>query len=142
MAEKKYAEAILEYRNAIKQDGKFAEARMKLADAYVATGDNRNALREAVRAADLLTDSVDAQLRAGTLLLAAGQYADARARAVAALEKEPKNPQALVMLGSALAAIKDLDGAIKYVQEAVDQAPHLTLTYENLGALYALKGDR
>src|SRR5687768_15785803 len=68
MAEKKYEEAVLQYRNAVRQDSNFGEGRMKLAEAYVATGDGRNALRESVRAADLLRDNVNAQLRAGSLL--------------------------------------------------------------------------
>ena len=81
LAEKKYQEAILQYRNALRQDDKFGEARFKLTDAYVATGDLRNALREAVRAADLMPDNVEAQMRAGYLLLQGRQFPEARARA-------------------------------------------------------------
>ena len=33
--QKKYAEAIVEYRNAIQQDPKFGQARYKLAEAYM-----------------------------------------------------------------------------------------------------------
>ena len=59
-AEKKYSEAIVEYRNALQRDAKFGDARMKLTDAYLATGDIRNALGESVRAADVLPNNVDA----------------------------------------------------------------------------------
>src|SRR5690242_17983379 len=37
--DKKYDEAIVEYRTALQQDPKFAEARFKLAEAYVAKHD-------------------------------------------------------------------------------------------------------
>jgi len=53
----KYPEAILEYRNALQQDGNFGEARLKLADAYAETRDAAGAHREYVRAADLLPDN-------------------------------------------------------------------------------------
>ena len=39
--EQKYDEAIVEYRNALQQDPKFADARFKLAEAYVAKNDYR-----------------------------------------------------------------------------------------------------
>src|SRR5690349_14135963 len=69
LADKKYTEAILQYRNAIKEDARFGAARIKLTDAYLATGDVRGALGESVRAADVMPNNVDAQLRAGSLLL-------------------------------------------------------------------------
>src|SRR5439155_20845341 len=102
LAEKKYSEAILEYRNALKHDPKFGEARLKLTDAYLDAGDARNALAESVRAADVLPDNVDAQVRAGSLLLLARQFPDAKARALAALAKDPRDARAMVLLGNAL----------------------------------------
>src|SRR6185436_1442242 len=104
---KKYAEAIIEYRNALTQDANFAQARYQLAATYEATGDLNNALREYVRAADLMPDSVEAQLHAGKLLIGAGQFAEARARADTALAKDPKNVNALIVMGNALAGLKD-----------------------------------
>lgn len=142
LAEKKYREAIVEYRNALKQDVKFGDARLKLTDAYLATGDVRNAIAESVRAADVLPESADAQMRAGSLLLLAHQYPEAKQRALNVLERDPKNPKALILLGNSLAGLKDLDGAIEQVQEAIDQAPQLTFSYTNLADLYAAKGDR
>ena len=142
MEGKKYSEAILSYRNAIRLDDKFAEARLKLADAYLSTGDAQNGLRESVRAADLLPGNVDVQLRAGFILLVAKQYPEARARALAALTKEPRNPRALILLGNALAGLRDLDAAIEQVEEAIDSDPQLTLSYVNLGSLQLARGDR
>jgi tetratricopeptide (TPR) repeat protein len=142
LAEKKYAQAIVEYRNALKQDPKFGDAHLKLTDVYIAAGDTRNAIVESVRAADALPNSVDAQMRAGTLLLLSHQYPEAKDRAVAALQQDPKNARALILLGNALAGLKDLDSAIQELDQAIDQDPQLTFSYTNLAALYAAKGDK
>src|SRR5262245_11436859 len=108
VAKKQYSEAIIEYRKAVTFDPRFGAARMKLGQAYVAVNDPIAALREYIRAADILTDDVDAQLAAGTGLLAAGQYPEAKQRAMNALEKDPKNVIALRLMGNAMAGMKDL----------------------------------
>ena len=54
VAEKKYAEAIVQYRNALQQDARFGEARLKLAQTYEHLGDVQNTIREYIRAADAL----------------------------------------------------------------------------------------
>lgn len=139
--QKKYDAAIIEYRNAVQQDPRFGEARFRLAETYLQVGDGHNALREAVRAADLLPERTDAQLRAATLLIFAGQFADARARAQGVLQRDPKNAQALVTLGNALAGLKDLDRAVAQIEEAIRMDPERSEVYANLGALQAVRGD-
>src|SRR5262249_33275246 len=59
VSQKKYAEAVLQYRNAVAIDRRFGEARFKLAGAYADSGDMNNALREYVRAADLMPNDVE-----------------------------------------------------------------------------------
>ncbi len=141
-AEKNYAEAIVQYRNAVVRDSTFGEARFKLGNAYAESGDLRNALREYVRAADLMPKDLQAQLRAGNGLLAAGQYPEAKERALAALNLDSKNVTALVLLGNALAGMKDLDGAITQIEDAIDSDPRRSLTYANLGELEMARGNR
>ncbi len=50
----------------------------------------------------------------------AGQFPEAKARAVAALALDPKNVRGLVLLGNALAGVKDLDAAVAQMQTAID----------------------
>src|SRR5690242_11629213 len=69
VAQKKYPEAIIQYRNAVQADPRFGEARRKLAESYENTGDWNNAYREAIRAADLLPKDAAAQILAGNMLL-------------------------------------------------------------------------
>src|SRR5688572_13954981 len=66
-AEHKYNEAIVEYQNAIQADERFGEARFKLGEAFSVTNQPARALREYVRAADLMPQNVAAQLAAGRL---------------------------------------------------------------------------
>ena len=77
-ADKKYSEAVVQYRNAIQQDPRFGEARLKLADTYEKLNDPENALREYVRAADLLPNNVTAQVKAAGYLLLMRQFEDAK----------------------------------------------------------------
>ena len=59
LEKKQYPEAILAYRNAIKIDPRYGEARYKLAEAYTASGDPQNAARQYVNAAELLPENLD-----------------------------------------------------------------------------------
>jgi putative PEP-CTERM system TPR-repeat lipoprotein len=141
-AEGKHREAIVEYRNAIQQDARFGEARLKLADAYLAVSEPANAFREYVRAADLMPDDLDVQVKAGTFLLLAGQFEDARARAEKVLARDAKHVQAQILRANALAGLKDLDGAVRDIEQAIHLDPALATTYSNLGALQLARGDR
>jgi len=140
-AQKKYNEAIVQYRNAVQQDPRFGEARYKLAEAYVRTNDSAGAYREYIRAADLMPTNVESQIKAGQMLLLGRQFEDAKARADRILANDPKNVQAQILRGSALAGLKDLDSAIAQIEEAVQLDPDRSGTYDNLGALQLAKGD-
>ena len=93
-------------------DARFGEARVKLAETYAKLGDHGSALSEYVRAADLLPENVDLQLTAGSYLLLAGKAEDARSRAESVLKRDPKNVQALILLGNALAGLKNFEAAV------------------------------
>jgi len=140
MAQEKYAEAIIEYRNAIQQDNRFGDARYKLALAYLKANDGPRALEEAVRAADLLPGSVDAQIQAANLLIFAGRHADAQDRANAVLRRDPQDIRATVALGNALAGLRDLDGAVAQLEEAIRLDPTRAGSYTNLATLQLSAG--
>jgi tetratricopeptide (TPR) repeat protein len=142
MAEKKYNDAIVQLRNALKADPKFGEARLKLAEAYAETGDTRRAVQEYVRAADLLPGSADAQIKAGNIMLLGGRFEDAKSRAEKALAADPKSLDARILLGNATAGSKDIDGALKELEEAVALSPTESRGYTALGAIQLAKGDR
>src|SRR5262245_21868788 len=95
-ASKKYNEAIVEYRNAIKKDPQYAAARAQLAEAYMRINDPKDATFEYVAAADLQPQDADAQLKAASILLLGKQYEAARARTLNVLRNEPRNVPAQV----------------------------------------------
>ena len=136
----KYAEAVLEYRNAIQVDARFGEARLKLAQTYERTGDLAKALTEYVRAADLLPGNLDVQTTAGNYLLAARKFDDAKARAEAVLKADAGNVKAHVLLGNALAGLKNVDEAVDQLEEAIRLDPKRAATYVHLGMLEAGRG--
>ena len=91
-SEDKLAEATLEYRNAIQADPRDGDLRLKLADLYARTNQGRQAAEEYIRAADLLENRGDVQVRAGGILLLSGRFDDAKVRAEKAQSKSSKKP--------------------------------------------------
>jgi tetratricopeptide (TPR) repeat protein len=138
----KVQEAIVEYRNALRDDPKFGEARFKLAEAYVASGNANQAFREFVRAADLMPQNNEAQIRAATYLIAAGSFEDAKTRVQPVIDRDPTNAQAQLVLGNALMGLKDLDGAIREIEEAIKLDPERGYAYSSLAAARLAQGER
>ena len=141
VTQKKYPEAAIQDRNAIALDPRYGEARVKLAGALEVLGDAEGALANYVRAADLMPDDVRVQLAAGQRLLLSKQYPEAKARADAILRKDPKDVTGLILMGNALAGLKDFEGAIAQLEQAISTDPTGTLWYANLGLLEMAKGD-
>jgi tetratricopeptide (TPR) repeat protein len=140
-AQGKIPEAIVEYRNALEKDPRAGDVRVKLADAYLKRGDAANAVQEYVRAADVLPDA-KVQLKAGGLLLMAHRFDDAKVRAEKVLAGDPKNVDAQILLANSLAGLKNLDGAVSQLEEAIQLNPDRSATYTNLGALELGRGRR
>ena len=140
--EKKSDEAIVEYRNALQRDPKFADARFKLGEAYVAKNDYRNAYPEYIRAADLKPDDLAIQARAGNILLLGRRFDDARTRARAILKIDPSNLEALILLGNALAGLGDLPSAVEMTERAAAEYPNREGIRVNLGALQLAGGNQ
>src|SRR5207248_2241497 len=110
--QQKYEEALIEYRGAVQANPRSGESQKKLGQTYLRLAAPANALAAYVRAADLLPEDVEAQLAAGHLLQDAGQFIEARARAQAALAKDPKNTQAQLLIGYALLGLDEPDRAV------------------------------
>jgi cellulose synthase operon protein C len=142
LAQKKFPEAIIEYRRAVQADPRLGEARLQLAYAYASTGDGVNALREYVRAADLLPEDASAQQKAGTFMLLGNQFQDAQGLAERMLKRNPQSVEGQVLLANALAGLKDMDAAIAAFEKAVALDPNRATTYSELGAAQMVRGNR
>ena len=140
-AEGKLPEAILEYRNALSAQVNYPEAQLKLAGALVQVGDQTRALPEFVKAADLWPRRPDVQVRAGSLLLLARRFDEAKARADRALAIEPGRVEALVLRANALTGLSDVEHGLEEMERAIAIDPQAAF-YTNLGTLRAAHGDR
>jgi len=141
-AEKKYGEAIVEFRNALQIDDKFADARVQLAETLAANGNAEGAYSEYQRAADLLPDDAAVQKRAATLLFMAGQFEDVRTRVLALLEKHPDDVEAQLLYANALVGLNDLDAGLKEIEEAIELDPSHAPSYTSLALLQLAQGQR
>ena len=141
-AAKKYDEASIEYRNAIQRTPLSAEAYYKLGEVQAAKSDVVGALGSYIKAADLSPGMVDAQLKAANLLLLARKYEDAKNRLRAVLTKNPDNPDAVLMLGTAMAGLGSIDEAIAATRRSIALDPKRAGTYINLGAFQYRQGDK
>lgn len=141
-AARRYADASIEYRKALQIDPQFGRARLRLAEAYAATNDLRAAYAEYIRAADLMPGDMDVQVKAGNMLLLGKRFQEAKERARAVLRADPNNFAGLVLLGNALAGLKDLDSAVSVTERATRLDPLRAGAFANLGALQLARGDR
>ncbi|HMF61824.1 MAG TPA: tetratricopeptide repeat protein, partial [Vicinamibacterales bacterium] len=142
VAKQQLPQAQIEYRNAIKARPDWAEPHYKLAKTYETTGEAVKAYQEYARTADLDPSNVDAQLKAGTLLLAAGEFDVAKTRAELALKAAPKSAPANILLGNALAGLNETARAVKQIEQALALDPGYAPAWSALGAAQFAGGNR
>ena len=141
-ADKNYEAAIIEYRNAVQHEPRAGEVHRKLAAAYLSRGEGGEALRSAVTAAELLPDVAEAQVEAGSLLLLAGKFTEAKTIADKILASNPNDVRGRLLLGNATAGLKDLDAGIKEFEEALRLDANQAGIYTGLASLKASRGDQ
>jgi putative PEP-CTERM system TPR-repeat lipoprotein len=135
-------QALIEYKRAVQAKPDWPEAHYKLAKAYDLQGDAPNAYREYARTGDLDPSNIDAQIKAGTLLLAAGEFDAARTRAELALKVAPESAPANILLGNALAGLNETGRAVKQIEQAISLDPAYAPAWTALGAVQFLGGNR
>lgn len=140
--EGKFAEAIIEYRNALQIDPKLGDAQKRLAEAYASTGDLQRAFEAWVRAADLLPADTETQLTAATYLLAANRAEDALPRIDSVIAQDAGNVQAHVLRGNALAGLSSFDDALAAIEQAIRLDPKNGTTFTHLGRVEMARGRR
>jgi len=139
--EKRDEFAVVEYASAVQLDPMFGEARLKLAETHQRMKNIRAAAPEFIRAADALPDNRDAQIKATQILLLAGRFDDAKARAEGLLKKNPKDIDAMLLRANAMAALRDPAGAIAEIEEALKISPDSSRAFVNLGAVRMQSGE-
>ncbi len=141
-AEKRDEFAVVEYASAVKIDPKFGEARLKLArnlraDEQPAAPRSPSTSAPPTRCQTIATRSS----RRRRCCCWRGRFEDAKARAAALLEKNPKDVEALLLHANAMAALRDPAGAIAQIEEALKISPDSSRAFVNLGAVRMQSGE-
>ncbi len=139
--DRKYNEAIIQYRNAVQIDPKLAQAHYDLARAYLQLKFVQPAYIELQETVALDPRNSGAQLQLATLLVAGKKYAEAKAAAANVLAADPNNAAAHAILGDQSALTGDWAGAIKEFQAAIKLEPRQGQNYSALAAVYTSRGE-
>ncbi|MGV1098196.1 tetratricopeptide repeat protein [Thiovibrio sp. JS02] len=112
---------IIELRNAIQIDPKFAEGRYRLGLAYLKKGEIAEAFKQLERAASLDPKNHDALLKTAELLFLAKKYKESREKVEALLSDKKDFPEALALL----AQLELTEGNVDKSEEAIQSAIRL-----------------
>jgi tetratricopeptide (TPR) repeat protein len=135
MKEQKYAEAALEFRNAIRIDPRFVDAYYGLSQAAEAQHDWLVVENSLDKVIELAPERGDARLDRGRLYLAGRQFAKAQADANWLLSKNPNNPDANQVLGTAYLGQQKPEEALKAFSRLAELRPGDANTYLNLAVV-------
>ncbi len=133
--------ALVEYSRAIQIDPQYGDAHLALANTYERMNNMRAALPQYVRAADALPGHRDLQIKAGQVLLLSGRFDDAKARAAALLARDENDVEALLLHANALAALRDPEGAVAQIEEALEIDPASSEAFLTLGVVHMQSGQ-
>jgi tetratricopeptide (TPR) repeat protein len=126
LAQKDYARAVLQFRNAIRANPRNAEAHYQLGAAYLEQRDWTAAYEELTKALELNPNHHEAQVKVITLLASARDLANvekARQKAQDFLAASPDNPDVLNALATTEFKLGKPEDAIKTLEQASSKAP-------------------
>jgi cellulose synthase operon protein C len=143
-AEGKYAEAEIQYSNAIRIDPSFARAHDELGKTYLRLGDNNHAFLELTRTVELAPDNYRAHADLANLLitarnpdgsLQADYLKQAKVHLDALREKQPNSAETHEAWSKYYAAQNNVSDAIQEMQQAIAIDPNRSESYLVLGLL-------
>jgi len=139
----KYSEAKIQFMNAVQTDPKNRDARFYLALSYLNEKNLAEAVKQLRSLLEYYPDDIDANLRLGNIYFRSGSSDPEVFRMTAesaqkVLDKQPNNVPALILLGSATAALKDLRTSVDLFEKAIALDPQNTSAYVSLGTSQAM----
>jgi tetratricopeptide (TPR) repeat protein len=141
LAQKQFAEAAQEYKEAIEIDPDLADAHYRLGLLELQREHPTAATQSFSRAVELDGKNLDARLQLGNLLVSATQYADAHQQAEAVLSADSKNSGAHRLLGQIALQQMQYTAAENELKQAIDLAPNDAQAYGDLGLAQLLDAE-
>jgi tetratricopeptide (TPR) repeat protein len=146
MESKKYEEAAIEFRNALRIDKEHIPSHLGIAKAFQQMGNHRDAVAVYQEVMKLDGKNVQARLALGEYLLAGGirqadLFKQAQQMAEEVLKVEPENIEALILLGNAYSGQNEVDKATPLYERALAMDPDNIKARLNLAAVKMRKND-
>ncbi len=140
LAEKRYAEAAIEFENAARVDPQSAAAQLKLGDVYAELNQLTYAAAAYERACALNEQDAATCLRSAWQLLSFGEHDRAAAQARIILTSDQSNLDAQLILASALSGARRFGEAEELLQAAMKAAPPDARALKALGDIQRQRG--
>jgi len=140
-AQKQFAAAENEYRQAIQINPDFADSYYRLGLLQIQQEHPTAASQSLAHAVELDPSNLDARLHLGGLQVASTQYAEARQQAETVLQQDGKNAGAHRLLGQVALHQLQYIAAENELKQAIDLDPRDPQTYEVLGLTQLLDAE-
>ena len=134
------AEAKEELRLALKEDPKFFEGYLKMAEVLTAQGDYDTALRVLAKANEIQPDDSRVFFRMGMVQLAKGDKAAALELCKKAILLEPRNVKLIMDCGNAFLEKNHIEEALYFFNMAKNQSPDFIYAYNRIGIAMSRAG--
>jgi tetratricopeptide (TPR) repeat protein len=139
--QRKYAEAVVEYRRALQENAGLGTAHFKLGQSYEQLQAYGHAAQAYMEAADLLPSSLDVQLTGASMFLLNRRFEEARLSAERALQIDDRNIRAHILHAHALGGLKRTGQALAAIQKAIGLDPTRGDTYSEFGMFQLSTGS-
>ncbi|HEV8141032.1 MAG TPA: tetratricopeptide repeat protein, partial [Pyrinomonadaceae bacterium] len=146
LKDKRFQEAVLEFRSALQIDDKLADAHWGLANAYEGLQRYQEAFDEMRETAALDPNNFDVRLKLGNYYLVGAKQSpaalgEAEGLAKQILEKDPNHIEAHILMGSVLFAQDKKQEALAELNRAVELNPQRVESYLSLARFYVQTND-
>lgn len=134
-------ESQLAANKAISLDSNDTYVLESFGDVYFVLNQTRKSRDSWMRCAEIDENNVDCRLKLAELYFAVRNYKPALDWLNEVLLIEGRNSNALFLKGNIYKELQDTSNAITFIQASIDANPEYFDAYEQLGVLYASKGD-
>lgn len=146
LKDKKFQEAVLEFRSALQIDEKLADAHWGLANAFEGLQRYQEAFDEMRQTAELDPNNLDVRVKLGNYYLVGSKQSpaaisEAERLAKEVLGKDPNHIEGHILMGSVLFAQDKKQEAFVELNHAVDLNPKRVESYLSLARFYVLTND-